>query len=79
MDNLCRHAKILTYFSLLKGKTVKPIVILLGCVTLAACTTEEGKPSPSLNMANPAAVYCLHVGGKLSTSESDAGKKGIVR
>lgn len=55
---------------------MKPIIIILVGIALTACSTEAVKPSKNLNMANPAAVYCQQVGGKLSSRASAAGTQG---
>ncbi|MEG0974540.1 MAG: DUF333 domain-containing protein [Comamonas sp.] len=45
--------------------------------SLVGCST--GSAPPSLGMANPASVYCMKLGGKLTIENTANGQVGICR
>ena len=49
--------------------------MLTAVFILSGCTYPE-PPAPDAGMANPASIYCIHAGGKLSMETSDGGVTG---
>ena len=55
------------------------VLFVVGAVTLAGCGGDD--PTPPLDteveIANPAAVFCIEQGGRVEIVENDAGQQGI--
>lgn len=59
--------------------SLRMAVLLAGAgalVVLAGCSPVQ-KPPASAQMANPASVYCVKLGGKLEIVKTAAGEQGM--
>ena len=58
-----------------------PQIAILCTIALAACacTPSESSPKPTTEMANPASVNCVNVGGKLTLKRTPQGEFGMCK
>lgn len=56
-------------------QNVAALALMLAGLQLTACAPHQPEPQ-GLSMRNPAAVWCLQSGGKLSSVNTDAGVTG---
>jgi putative hemolysin len=58
-----------------KGKMMKKAILAISVILIAGCTSQsEQNPAPGLS--NPASIYCIKQGGKLSIVNSGNGEVG---
>jgi putative hemolysin len=58
-----------------KGKMMKKAILAISVILIAGCSsTSEQNPAPGLS--NPASIYCIKQGGKLSIVNSGNGEVG---
>lgn len=56
---------------------MKAVYIIPFALLLGACSTQQAEPEKAIGMANPAAKYCIDLGGQyqiVDTKDGQAGK-----
>jgi len=54
-------------------KVSQPMFVIIASLAIAACSSMQSSPTPEVNMANPASVFCEQNGGKLELRQDDSG------
>ena len=55
---------------------MKPLLILLALLPLAAHAAEKATPKAATGLANPASEYCVSIGGELEIRTEKDGEVG---